>query len=144
LAGKADFTAEEWFTLQRAMVGGPILVSVAEGGFFESIREMMTLYQDLASAKNTYPSLLVRELAEVDGFDSGFKPRTAPGEIEGPALDALRAAAAILQAKAPEELDAYRDFVYQLALHVAQTARGVSPAEQAALAKIQQAMGSEG
>lgn len=144
MAGRGDFTPDEWFTMQRGIIGAAIMVSIAEGGFVEGVREMVTLYHDLDTARTEGGCQLVRELANVDGFDSGFKPRTAPARVEGPALEALRSAAAILGAKAPGDLQAYRDFVYHLAYRVAATARGVSDVEKAAIAKINQATGNPG
>jgi hypothetical protein len=53
----------------------------------------------------------------------------------------LRASVALLQAKAPEELDAYRAFVRELATSVAAAAKGGDEVEAAAIAKIEAALG---
>jgi hypothetical protein len=72
-------------------------------------------------------------------------------EVEGPALEALRAAAAIVQAKAPDDAPAFRDFVIGLAEIAAGAAKTggflgigavtVSQPEAAAMAKIRAAVG---
>jgi hypothetical protein len=50
----------------------------------------------------------------------------------------------LLQAKAPGELEAYRAFVLDLARSVAAAAHGGDEAEAAAIAKIEDALGSAG
>ena len=55
----------------------------------------------------------MRELASEKG--SGFGVRSSPEELESGTVEALRGAVGTLEAKAPEEVDAYRAFVLELA-----------------------------
>jgi hypothetical protein len=86
----------------------------------------------------------VRELAETRG--TGFGVTSSPAEIEGETLEALRKSKATLEAKAPEEADAYRSFVLAVAESVAAAAPGGEAAESTTLDKIRSALdgGPEG
>ncbi len=59
-------------------------------------------------------------------------------------MNALAAAVAVLGAKAPDELDAYRRLVLDVATAVAEAKGGVKDEETAVLAKITQALGAMG
>jgi hypothetical protein len=83
-------------------------------------------------------SRLVRELAAERG--TGFGVRSSPAEIESEALEALRGAVATLRAKAPDEVDAYRAFVLELAEAVGRAAGGGDEAEAATVEKIRGAL----
>ena len=61
-------------------------------------------------------------------------------QIEQGTLDALRSAVTVLEAKAPNELAAYRAFVLDLARSVAAAAPGGDQAEAGAIAKIEAAL----
>jgi len=81
----------------------------------------------------------VRDLAAV--HRSGFGFRTSPEELESQTLEALRSAIAILQAKAPGEVDAYKQLVLGAAHDVAEAKGGVKDVEAAAIEKISAALG---
>jgi hypothetical protein len=61
-------------------------------------------------------------------------------EVETGTLDALRSAVELLRSKAPDELDAYRGFVLDLARSVSAAAGGGDEVEAAATAKIESAL----
>jgi hypothetical protein len=73
---------------------------------------------------------------------TGFGIATSPSEIESGTLDALRASIALLEAKAPDEVEAYRSFVLDLARSVAAAAPGGDKAQADAIAKIEAALAS--
>jgi hypothetical protein len=75
---------------------------------------------------------------------TGFGVTTSPAEIESGTLDALRSSVALLEAKAPDELDAYRSFVLDLARSVAAAAPGGDQAEAGTIAKIEAALAGGG
>jgi hypothetical protein len=150
MAGRADFTSEEWATLQRAMVGAPLLVAVSDGGRADLIKELQTVRDQLDEASSGHGSQLVQELADISGAQTGFHARMGRDEVEGPALDALRAATDTLRAKAPDELDSFKYFVVELSKATAAAARShlwglagplVSEAEVVAVDKIRGALG---
>ncbi len=134
MAGKQDFTQEEWEALERGVTGAVLLVSVSDPGFFETFKEAGAAARHLRAARRENSSELVRELAEspATGFGMGMNPQ----EVESETLDALRAAASALQAKAPDEAPAYREFVEDVAQSVAAAAEDVGAAETGAIEKI--------
>ena len=71
---------------------------------------------------------------------SGFGVRTSPAEIESETFEALQGAVSTLQAKAPDELDAYKAFVLEVAERVGQAAGGGDAAEAATVEKIRSAL----
>jgi hypothetical protein len=134
MAGKADFTEQEWETLHKGVTGAGLLVSVSDRGFFDSFKEAGALAKHLAGARKDSSSQLVRELAETRG--TGFGVRSSPTEIESETLEALRAAVATLESKASDEVEAYKSFVLDVAQSVAEAAEGGSEAEGAVVEKI--------
>lgn len=150
MAGKADFTQDEWATMQRALVGAPLLVAVCDGGRADLVIELGAIGQRLAQAHAGHGSELVHELADIGQARTGFSGTMSAAEVERPALDALRAATAVLAEKAPDELDSFKYFVLDLAKLTAAAARSgpfaavgplVSEAEARAVDKIKAAIG---
>ena len=81
---------------------------------------------------------LVKQVAE--GHGTGFGVTTSIDKVEAETLESLRSGVELLKAKAPEELEAYRSFVLELARSVAAAAPGGDEAEAAAIAKIEPAL----
>ena len=86
MAGKADFTEEEWETMQKGVAGS------APSGFARRSR-LLRHVQGGRRARRTpqggsreEPSQLVRELAEMRG--TGFGLTDSPQEVETATLDA--------------------------------------------------------
>jgi hypothetical protein len=140
MAGKADFTEQEWEALRKGVTGAGLLVSVSDRSFFDSFKEAGALAKHLADARGSTTSEVVRELAETRG--TGFGLTASPAEIESETLDALRSSVATLQAKASEDLDAYRSFVLEVAESVARAAGGGDTAESGTLERIRSALGA--
>jgi hypothetical protein len=138
MATKADFSEEEWEAMQRGVTGAGMLVSLADRDFTDSFGEAKALATYLGDQRKQSQSTLVRDLAAIHG--SGFGFRTSAGELETETLGALRSASAAVAAKAPDETDAYRQLVLGVADHVAEAKGGKTPAEDAAIAKINEAL----
>jgi hypothetical protein len=138
MASKADFTEQEWETLQKGVTGSAMLVSVADKGFFDTFREVGALTEHLSEAKKSSESALIQELAEVRG--TGFGLTASPEEVERETTEALRSAVSTLQAKAPDGVQAYRDFVLEAAQSVAAAADEIGATETDALEKIKAAL----
>lgn len=134
MAGKADFTEQEWETLQKGVTGSAMLVAVADRGFFDTFKEVGALTKHLSQAREKNETPLIRELAEVRG--TGFGLTDSPQEVESETTDALRSAVSTLQAKAPGDVQAYRDFVLDVAQSVAAAADDVGASETDAIEKI--------
>jgi hypothetical protein len=141
MAGKAGFTEQEWETFHKGVTGAGLLVSVSDRGFFDSFKEVGALAKHLAGARKDSSSQLVRELAETRG--TGFGVRSSPAEVESETLEALRAAVATLESKAPDEVEAYKSFVLDVAQSVAEAAEGGSDAEGAVVEKIRSVLAAQ-
>lgn len=136
MAGKLE--QDEVETLRKGAMGAGLLVSVSDRGFFDAFKEAGTLAKHVAAARGSSASEVVREVAE--GHAVGFGVTTPPDKLESETLDALRSSVQILQSKAPDDLDAYRVFVIDLAKSVAAAAPGGDEAEAETVAKIEAAL----
>jgi hypothetical protein len=138
MAKKDDFTEQEFDALQKGVTGAGLLVAVSDRGFFDTFKESAALAKHVAAAKKDSSSELVREIADVHG--SGFSVRSKPEELETETLAALQTAKSTLESKAPDELDAYRQFVLDVAQSVADAAGGGETAESGAIEKVKSAL----
>ena len=138
MAQKSDFTEQEWDQLRKGATGAGLLVSVSDRSFFDSFKEAGSLAKHLAAGKSG-DNQLVRELSSERG--TGFGVTSSPQEIESETLDALRSAVSTLAAKAPDDVEAYKSFVLDLAEDVGKAAGGGDQAEAATVEKIRSALG---
>jgi hypothetical protein len=137
MAGKSDFSPEEWEQLQKGVMGSALLVSISDPGLLETFKEAGTAAKHMAAGRQS-ESQLIKDLAQER--PSGFGVTTRPQELEQETVEALRAAATALKAKAPDEANAYREFVLEVARSVADAADGVDPKETTAIGKIESAL----
>ena len=140
MATRADFTDDEWKTLQKGVTGAGMLVSVSDRDFTDSFGEASALAKALAAHRDDASSEIVRELAKTRG--TGFGLTSSTKEVETETLASLRTAGEILAAKAPDEAASYRQLVLGVAEAVAEAKSGVEPNETAALDKIRDALGT--
>lgn len=139
MATKADFTEEEWKTLQEGLNGAGLYVALVDRGFFDSFKEANALAHHLRDAHEHSDSLLVRDLAT--GHDRPFGMTSSPDEVQQSVVSTLGQAVALLQAKSPDDLSAYKKLVLDVAQSVAEAAKGVSQQESQALDQIRAALG---
>jgi hypothetical protein len=138
---QADFTKDEWETLQKGLTGAGMLVSVADPGVMDSFGESSALAKYLQSQRVAGTTELMRELGGTRG--TGFGLTSKPDELRAGTILALQSAVGILSAKAPDELDPYRQMVLGVATAVAEAKKGVSPTETAVITAVKEALGSE-
>ena len=138
MADKTDFSEQEWETLQRGVTGAGMLVALSDRSFFDTFKEAGALAKHLAEARKNSTSELVRELGETRS--RGFGLSASPDEVERGTLEALQASTATLRQKAPDEVDAYRALVLEVAESVGRAAGGGDAAEQSAVEKIRSAL----
>jgi hypothetical protein len=139
MATRADFTDEEWKALQAGPTGAGMYVATADPGFFDNFSEANALAKHLQDAHEHAESVLIRDIAS--GHERPFGMTASPAEIEQATMSAIQQATTVLEAKAPDELPAYRALVLEVAQSVAAAAKGVSPKENAALEKLKAAVG---
>jgi len=146
MTGKADFTEEEWhLVVQGPPTAGMIVLTAQRGGSF---RETFSIAKSYAEARKQHG-----ESALLDEIVSS-KPeldRTrfhSPEELRQHGLQHLRDAVALLESKAPGDVEAYRRFAVGLAGNVADAHRehgnddNASEAERAAITEIAGALGT--
>jgi hypothetical protein len=138
MATKRDLSADEWTQLQHGLAGTALLVSISDPGLFDSFKEAGAIQKHYSDAHRNNPSELVRELVAEPGMSFGFGK--SPQQLETETLAALRAGASTLKEKAPEDADAYKQFVVEVAQSVAEAAKGTSAAESAEIEKIRGAL----
>jgi hypothetical protein len=140
MTSKADFTEEEWETLERGLTGTGMLVSVADPGVMDSFGESSALAKYLQSQRVAGATELMRELGSAHG--TGFGLTTNPDELRAGTILALQSAVGILTAKAPDELEPYRQMVLGVATAVAEAKKGVSAPEAATISAVEEALGT--
>ncbi len=138
MAGRSDFTEQEWEALRKGVTGAGLLVSASDRGFFDAFKEAGALAKHLAEARQNSSSGVVRELAQERG--TGFGITSSPEDLERETRASLRTAVAALESKAPDEIDEYRAFVLEVAESVAGAAGGGEAAEAEALEKVRSAL----
>jgi hypothetical protein len=143
MTAKADFTEEEWNTVREGPAAAGMIVLMAHGG--GSFRESWALAKTYAEAqKQPGSSALIDEIV-ADRPD--VERHRSAEEQEQHGLAGLREAVGLLEQKAtPDEVEAYRAFVLEVATRVAKAheeeGEPVSPAEEAAIEKVASSLGS--
>lgn len=163
MTGKADFTPEEWKTLLESTVMAGIAVTAADpSGFVGIIQESLASTSAVREAgqSETSGELAKAISAELEASDRLQAVRdavaetlwgSAPPQIIEKALDVLRRAAAIVEAKAASEAPEFKTWLLCISRTVAEagTEGGflgfggvrVSEAEKATLAQISDSLG---
>lgn len=140
MATRTDFTDEEWTALQRGLTGSAMLVSLADRDFTDTFGEAGAMAKFLQGQQVAGSSELIREVVQTRS--SGFGLTTSPETMRSETMAALQTAIATLSAKAPSDLDAYRQAVLGIVQAVADAKGGVTPVETAMIDEIQKAVGS--
>ena len=138
MATKADFTEDEWKTLREGLAGAGLYVALVDRGFFDSFKEANALAHHLRDAHEHNDSVLVRDIAT--GHEKPFGATASPEEVEQKTVATIEQAVALLQAKSPEDLPAYKQLVLEVAQSVAEAAEGVSEQENQAIEHIRTAL----
>ena len=141
MAGKADFTDEEWKELQQGVTGAGLLVSTAHRDFTDSFGEAKAVAAELAAHRDS-ASELVRDLSGT--HSTGFGLIASPKEVVEGTISSLGASVALLGQKAPDELEAYRALVLDVATRVAEAKGGVKDEESAAIERIRAGLEGSG
>jgi hypothetical protein len=107
MAGKTEFTEDEWKNLQQGVTGAGLLVSTAHRDFTDRYGAASAVAKQLAAHRGA----TANSYANFQGHGTGFGLVASPKEVVEGTMSALGAAVAVLGAKAPDELDAYRGLV---------------------------------
>jgi hypothetical protein len=138
VATRQDFTDEEWAALQKGLMGSGMLVSVSDRDLTDTFGEAGALGMYLAG-QVAATSELIRELAKTRG--TGFGITASPDQVRDETMAALATAVPALQAKAPDDVAAYRELVLGLARAVADAKGGEVHVEREVIEAIESALG---
>jgi hypothetical protein len=164
MANKTNFTPEEW----ARVAASPMVVSMAitaadPSGLWGLLKESMAGGWALMEAKQSSQAApLVKAVADDianpdtrNAVRDSFQKRlqgSQLGDIKGKAVDELRAVAALLDAKVPEDAPAFKAWLQDVARRAAEAGTeggflgfggvAVSEAEKATLAEISAALGA--
>lgn len=149
MTGKEDFTPEEWELILSAPPSAGLMIATAQrGGTF---RETFSIAKAYAEARRRHgESQLLDEITSAKPEMDHTRYHSME-ELQEHTLEHLRDAAALLERKAtPQEADEYKQFVVEVAEHVAEAHREgilglsgerVSEAEREAVDKVKEALG---
>jgi len=163
MAGKADFTPDDWKTLLESVMMAGLAVTAADpSGLWGTLKESMATARAVIGAKHDANATeLIKALA--NEFETGEGRATArdglraqlsgktPSEIVTKSLEILKQAASIVVAKAPADAPAFKGWLQHISEAVAKASiEGgflgfggvqISDAEKATLAHISEALG---
>jgi hypothetical protein len=139
MAGRDDFTEEQWDLLHRGLTGAGMWVALSERGFTSTFKESTAMASFLAHQASEAGSQLARELCGTKG--TGWKVSSSPEELRQQTLAALKDAVTMLGENDSEDLTNYRALVLALANHVAAAASGGEDVEAHAIEEISAALG---
>ena len=144
MATTDDFSTEEWKAISDGPVyAGYMVITASRGG---TIRETFSMSKTWAEARQRQgeSELLDAVVAEKPKLED--KPGSAI-ELHNAGVQMLQQAVGAIEAKAPDELDAYRSFVTGLAQRVAEAheehGEKISSGERSVLDQIAEALGSD-
>ena len=138
MATKGDFTEPEWQALQKGVTGSAMLVSLSDRDLSDSFGEVGAMAKYLAGQQVAASSELVRALAKTHG--TGFGLTTSPERMRTETMEALQTSVATLEAKAPADVEPYRELVLGVAEAVAGAKGGEGAVELAVIEQIREVL----
>ena len=156
MAAKSDFTPDEWkLLLESVMMSGIAVTAADPNGLWGTLKESFASARTMASGKEGASDLIKVIISDFetsagrgiarDGLREQLKG-SKPAEIKEKSVEALRQAAALLDAKAPQEAPAVKAWLRQISHNVAEASKeggflgfggvAVSEAEKATLGEI--------
>jgi hypothetical protein len=162
MVDKSSFTSDEWKLLLESVMMAGIAVSAADpSGLWGLLKESFASGSELVKAKMD-PGTNALIKAVVADFNSDQGRATArdglkeklkgvkPADITAKCIETLRQVAAVVDAKAPGDAAAFKNWLRQISQHVAEAAKEggflgiggvtVSEAEKATLTEISSAL----
>lgn len=137
---KALFSDDEWHVLQWAVTDTMAYVSMADSGFWDTFKEATAAAKFMARAKSDSSSPLVHDLAGDVKVGRDKQVTHDRADMAGEVVARVKEAAALVSAKSPADLAAFKSFLLGIARATAEATKGVGPHEQTALAKLQDAL----
>ena len=132
----SNLTPEQTDLVRGAAFGAMAVVSKADPGFFAMFKESMAGAKALATAPP--------EIRELLGTGFVAPPTGAGQDLEGAVVSQLQQARDMLAVTAPELLDGFRGVVLAACQATAEADNGVSDAERATIAAIENVLSAGG
>ncbi len=157
MATRETFTAEEWATIfQAPLSAGMAIVFTAHSGPLQAVIEVSAVAKAMASDDGQTSNGLIEALrAAVKNGEKPPKMETKPESVEqarSQALEQLQQAAALVDAKAPEDAAGFKSWLSGISVKVAEAAKEgsflgiggthVTDDERAAVADVARALGT--
>ena len=140
MTSRALFTDDEWHILQWAVTDTIAYVSMADPGFWDTFKEATAAAKFTAAAKADSGSPLVHDLAGDIKMGHDKQVSHDRADMAGEVVARVQEAAAIVAAKSPADLAAFKSFLLGVAQATAEASKGVGEHEATALAKLQDAL----
>jgi hypothetical protein len=140
MTSKALFTDDEWHILQWAVTDTMAYVSMADSGFWDTFKEATAAAKFMARAKADSGSPLVHDLAGDVKVGRDKQVAHDRADMAGEVVARVKEAAAIVAAKSPADLAAFKSFLLGIAQATADAVKGVSDHEATAIAKLQDSL----
>jgi hypothetical protein len=134
MAGKSDFTPEEWWLLKETpLLAGAAVMVAADSGVAGTLHEMVANATSLVNAAKLFPNnALIRDLVTPDD-SATFKPtpvetsdpnqKARDERVEADALDKCKTVADLLDRKSdPQQAQEYKQWVMAIGGDVASAA----------------------
>ena len=163
MANKANFSPDEWNQLVGGVFMAGFAVTAADpSGLWGLLKETFASGRALLQVKsntsgNELMKAIVSDLESAEGRTAGrdyVKSRMEGAkreEVKARAIEGIRQAASVVDAKAPADAQAYKDWLLHVSENVAEASKeggflgfggvAVSDAEKATLAEIRTALG---
>lgn len=163
MSGKANFTQEEWGRVVASpMVAGMAITAADPSGLWGLLQEAFASGRSLLDAKqsaagNALAKAIADDIANTEVRNAARERMQARfhgaqvGDIKSRAIEELRAVAALVNAKAPDDAAGFKRWLQDVAQRTAEAGKeggflgfggvAVSDAEKATLAEIAGALG---
>jgi hypothetical protein len=138
MAGRNDFSEDEWNTLHRALTGAGMWVAISERGFASTFKETGAMASFMAHASKESKSQLVRDLGATKG--TGWSVSSSAEELRQGTLAAIKDSVTILSAKDANDLADFREAVTSMAAKVSEAGKGGDDVEANVVAEINAAL----
>jgi hypothetical protein len=140
VAVKDSFTADEWKTLQWSLLNAGGHISASDWpGLWKGFKEAAGGSHFLTAMQGSDDEL-VRELASDQARKKDPNTSGRADQASEVALDRIREAVAIVGAKAPEHLEAFKALLLGVAKVMADTVDGISDKEATAIERVRAAL----
>ncbi|HSK27694.1 MAG TPA: hypothetical protein VK894_12370 [Jiangellales bacterium] len=151
MAGRQDFTEDEWVALAHAqLAAGYLVAGHAEQSRRDFVQEMYAVFEELRDRSVTADSELVREVAGAHAGGETIDEWHAESEEE--LLSSMSRAIALVAERAPGDVPAFREHLVSVAERAAKATRHggflgiggtrVTAEEQELVDRVRQAVGA--